>query len=563
MDRNANANNEMDTDMRIFILAIATLTAIVGCTSAPIQETEDAYAKAEAQIDKVMKAREAAASALSTPASTRVNSDFFGSKSMPFKQDVVLPRAFRVPTVFNFPNERFTLAQAAAKISALTGIPIRISQDVYGKGDTAQQVNPQVPVIAGGRPIFPFPGAGNQSTDLLNSITLYGEATPASMLDQICRLTGLTWEYKDGVAVIQRFVTRTFVLKVQPGSKQFDVDTGKTGSSSAQSGSGSISTGFTAAAQIHFKSTAISAMNSAMESVKAVLSPVGKAVSSLSSGTITVIDTIDGIQRAADIIERENEILSRNALFHVRVYSFKENGKDQVGVDWNVIFRNLNKLGAGYLSPSSLVSNSAGQISTQLLTGTGSNGRFDGTQAFLKLLNEFGKVTTVYNSYVPTRNRSVTPVSAVGQIGYLAKTTPAPAAIGGTSGGVPGLEPGVINTGFDMQIQPNIFDSNQMSVLFALGLVDLVDIKTISSGTGVNQTTIETPETRAFQNLVEIPLVSGETALITGYEHMVNSYTQRKLGRDAPMLAGGSFNGSSTGERIFILITPLVVGSVY
>lgn len=510
---------------------------LAGCATVATERTNDAVADGLARVAALKEQAGIIPVADKNSATVKVNKPYYGSKSMPFRAQTVLPEKFKERFEFRYPMVSFMLPQAVEKIASVTGIPIRLAQDVNvaGPGDSS-----------------PKP------------IQLNASATAEAMLDQICRSQGLNWEFRDGVVVIQRYMTKTFTLMVQPGSADFDFSLGKNGQSQASSGSGTgtISTGFTSQAKVG-KQAKMTPMVSVVEAINKVISKEGKVIGSEATGSIVVIDTPDGIERASRIIERENEVLTRQAIFHVEVISFRANETDQSGVDWQVVFSNLNKVGATLTSPKSLANSIGGNIGVQLLTGTGSVGRFDGTKAFVTLLNEYGKTSTVYKNDIRTRNRSTTTVQSLAQTVYIARTTPAPPGINGASGGTPGLEPGTVTAGVDLKMQPYIFDSNQISLLFNLGIVDLSDIVPLSSGVGANQTTIEGPETKGFEFQEETFLTPGVTTLITGYERVLESYTRRKLGRDVPLAMGGSFKGDSQKEHLFILITPTMVGSAY
>lgn len=508
------------------VLLAAACCAMTACAPTASRRADLAEASNAAKLASLRQQ----AAPVRIAATSREDRPYYGSKSVPFKLQAEMPAKFRERYEFRFPLLSFTLPQVIEKLTSITDIPIRLSQDA---------------VVAG---------------EPLKVVQLNMSATPEAVLDQICRVTGLNWELRDGVVVIQRLQTRTFTLMVQPGTADFDFSLGKSGQSQAGGSGGAISTGFTSQAKVG-KVAKMTPMVSTVEAINKVLSKDGRVVGSEATGSIMVIDTPDGVERAARIVERENEVLTRTATFHVEVISFRSRDEDQAGIDWQVAFSNLNKLGATLTAPKSLTSDLAGNITLQLLGSGG--GRFDGSKAFINLLNEYGKTSTVYKNDIRTRNRSTTTVQSLAQTVYIARTTPAPAAIGGTAGGTPGLEPGIVTAGVDLKMQPHIFDSNQISLLFNLGVVDLSDIVPLSSGEGANRTTIEGPETRGFEFQEETFLTPGVTTLITGYERVLESYTRRKLGRDVPLLAGGSFKGESQKEQLFILITPTIVGSAY
>lgn len=517
-------------------IIIALMAALLAsCSSTQSTQAESVAAASMARVEAIKAQAGIMPAADKTKATTKVNKPYFGSKSVPLRTKVVLPEKFKQQFAFRYPNVSLTVPQAAERVSSITGIPIRIAADVPPRGPDAR------PVV------------------------LDAQATPEAILDQITRDQGLNWEFKDGVVVIQKFVTKTFALMVQPGSQTFDFALGKSGRSEAQAGGGgtggSISTGFTSQASAR-KEAVMKPMQSTIDAISKVLTKDGKVVGSEASGSIVVMDLPEAVERAEKIVQRENEVLTRQAVFHVEVISFRANDDVQAGIDWQIVFNNLNKLGATVTSPKSLANSVGGNIGIQLLSGTGSVGRFDGTKAFLSLLNEYGTTTTVYKNDIRTRNRSTTTVQSLAQTVYIARTTPAPAGVGGQVGGTPGIEPGTVTAGVDLKMQPYIFDSNQISLLFNIGIVDLADIVPLSSG-GENPITIEGPETKGFEFQEETFLTPGVTTLITGYERVLEAYTRRKLGREVPLVLGGSMKGESQKERLFILITPTVVGSAY
>jgi type IVB pilus formation R64 PilN family outer membrane protein len=559
----------MDTlKMNQIPLALSVILLVSGCATSRMQKTEDAYSDGTKQVNELL-----AAGTRTVPlnlAATQAGSVYLGSKVLPLKSEVILPRGLMAVKVFNFGERRFTLEQAATEISKMSGVSIRVSPDVYEVRKTnglASPVDLTAPTTTGARPPIPTPLHVSPlpiQRDANVYVSLEGTMSSRDMLDKITRMRGLNWEHSDGAITIQKYVTRSFSLKVPPQATSFDYTAGKSGASQAQTassgGTGQISTGFTATATITKKSGLISAMDSAEKAVKAVLTSEGRVVTSLSSGTIMVIDSPEGVARATKVIDRENEILTRKAVFNVQVLSFKENDGEENGIDWNLLLSNVGKLGASLTSPKTLVNDLGGKLDLNVV-GTG--GRFDGSRAIISMLRERGKVHTYYNANIQTRNRNVTPISALAQTVYIAQTTPAPAATGGGVGGVVGLTPGTVTTGFDMQLEPNILDSNQISLMFTLGVVDLLNIAKLTSGSGDNQQTIEGPETAGYQFQQDVFLMPGETALLSGYERTLSSFRNRTLGKYIPTAAGGSFKGDQSSEKIFILITPVVVGNAY
>lgn len=560
--------------MKKIAIAACVLSELVGCTTQMSRSAESTYSQQESRINKI-NAQQAALAQEGNSATSAVKGIWLGAKSLPFKNDLALPGVFYARKDFLFPRERMTIAQVADRFQSVTGIPVRIANDVYNVAKIAAPViaAPAAPAVAAPS-LPPLPGSllGAQSlptvtvpTDLsgLSGIVMNTTATPSVLLDQICNSIGLSWEYKNGAVHIQRYVTRSFVLKVSPGSSSFSFSSGKSNSATAAaSGGGGISTGFSSESNVKSSGT-MAPMDSMLAAVTAVLTPVGKVIGSSATGSIIVVDSIDGVERAAKVIERENEILTRNAYFHVEVLSFTDNDISETGVDLNGMFSQIGKFGATLAGPTSLVSSTAGALGLNVvapLTG-GLQHKFNGSEAVIKALSQYGKVSTVHSLDVVTRNRNLTPLAIQTQTVYLAQTTPGTAATAGGAAGAPGLTPGVVTTGFNMTLQPNILDSNQMSLQFQIGLIDLIEIKTLTSGAGSTQQSIEAPQSAGFEFKQDVFLHTGETMVLSGYERKESGYTTRRLGKDLPIFAGGSVAGKTKKERIYILITPTVVGS--
>lgn len=520
-------------------IALTLLAAVTGCASTGSKQTSTAYADYERLAATTAAGQKNSQyDASNSGSSMKVDRPYFGVKSIPLKGDPVLPEVFMQMKRFVFPGQTFTISEAAAQISQISGIQVRVAQDVARDPASKEKAGP---------------------------ITMETTASTAGILDQVTAVDGLSWEYSDGVVYIKRYITRSFRIKSVLGSRKHTYSAGTTGNTTAQSSApggssgGSLSTGFTSNTTAS-ATTDIDPFKSIEVAVKAVLSKPNGTVVATGTNSLIVTDTAEGLRKAADIIERENEILTRNVTFRVQVLSFTADDNDQAGFDLNALYKNINKFGFSMSSPGSIVSASAGTLGVQVLSN-GTPGHMDGSSIILKLLSERGKTVSVHDVNVPTRNLVSTPLNLTTQIPYLAKSTPAPSGPTGTSGGTPGLELGTAVVGFKMDLTPNILDSNSISLQLAIGLVDLLEIRKVSSGQNLGS--LESPVTSGFELAPELFLKPYETAVITGYERTTNKFSRSALGEDVPLLLGGSYSTSGKKEKLFVLITPTIVGNAY
>lgn len=531
------------TSSKYICAALALAIITTGCASPVTKTLDNNYAESEKAIYRAKQ--EHAASVLNSDtvsSSSTIQGSYYGSKSIPLRSDPVLPEVFHTIKYFSFPGRSFNIVEAAAKVSEVSGIPIRVSQDVLR--DSIAPSHADAPVSGG------------------KNIQIDATASTAGILDQITTVDGLSWEYRDGVTYIQKYITRSYRLKTVFGTRKHTYKSGTTGNSEGKnssaggsSSSATISSGFNSETSTEAV-TDSDQSKSILEAVKQVLTkPSGNAILT-GTNTVIVTDTAEGHRRAESIIDRENEILTRRVTYRLQVFSLVDEDSDAAAFDLQALYTNVTKYGLAVSSPPSTITG-GGALTATVLSG-GVPGRFDGSKAIFKILSERGKTATVYDVNVPTRNLISMPMNLTTEIPFVAKITPAPSGGIGGAPGIPGEELGKAVYGFKMDFTSNILDSNYISLQMAIGIVDLVEIRKVG-GAG-----LESPVTSAFEMTPELFLKPFETAIITGYERTANKYNRSGLGKDWPLvLGGGEYNATGKKEKIFILVTPTIVSNAY
>ncbi|WP_432262852.1 hypothetical protein [Cupriavidus sp. TMH.W2] len=568
--------------MKKTILSLVCLSLLAGC-AAPMQEVKDAMNGADASLDSI--SRTVAANSLRDDAVVhRVSGAWLGGKAIPVSSEATLPEIFRQPYEFReLSNRKINLAVFARLFTNSTGIPVRIG-DVYGAnrggqgniaaaatqaGTLASPIGPTgAPIpIATGTPLTASSTlqVTNPTDPTLSGIDLfYTKATPERVLNDAMSQWNLNWQWQDGAVVISKYITRKFSLKMPTRDITTKNEIGKSSDSKAATGTaggasgGGIQTGFTSASTITATAT-LKAFDELIAELQGHLRDTTVTANRF-DGTITVTGSRDNIATAQKMIDRTNEIVSRSAKLNIAVYQIKNNKGDEYGVNWNIVFQNLaQRFGFNLVSPASVVSANAAGVTFNILTPSGGTpGQFNGSTAVLNALHSFGDVVTLRQLDVLARNRRPTPVNITTQTSYLAQTTPATATQGGT-GGIPGLTPGVVTTGFAANVEANINDSNQINLSLSMGIVDLVTIDKFGTGTGATAQMIQLPVTSGFEFQQDVDLRPGEVLVLTGYETKVDQYIANKLAREAPIWLAGSFNGKGTKDKIVIVVTPTSV----
>jgi type IVB pilus formation R64 PilN family outer membrane protein len=286
--------------------------------------------------------------------------------------------------------------------------------------------------------------------------------------------------------------------------------------------------------------------------LSSMLSNLGRLAVNQGTGTVTVTDVRDVIDRITRHIEEENRTMTRQIGFEVQLYSVRSDDGSEFGVDWNLVYQKLNEFQFGYRSPSSLVSDVVGDGSIKIIK---SNNNFNGTEAFLKAAASGNKVSLVTSQRAVTLNRQVVPVAVTSQRSYIAENkvtvTPGPPAITEITRTL-----GTVTTGFILNLMPSVTERNAM--VLTVGL-DLSELKELRSFGNIDTNGVQAPEVASTQFVQRVALRTGETLVLTGFEQVKSNSKERTLDNNVSPGLGGSFVGNTTKDSLVFLITPVMV----
>ena len=593
---------------RSFLMA-AGMAALVGCAEPGVTErmqadhalgqTGTASLRADrtlaeqgagapgSQVDADRRAAEQGAK----PVLRRARTPWVGSVSVPMGSGERLPSIFTEPVKLNFDDAatggKVSLRTMADRITAVTGVPVRLKADVFAASDTparvaASQAAPLAPATtalptlpartpggAEGVPMPPLAVAAPRDTSV-NAVAMRWSGSLEGYLDLITDQLSLSWEYRDGVVVIERF--RTEFFEIAALESETDYHLGLSGADQANatssgSGGGGGGTNSTASSSNevneHGKSNVIGSILAAIgQIIKDV--PGSSVVRSDGSGRVAVTTTKETLSKVRDFLRMENESLLRQAQVQFDVYSVTRNESDERGIEWNAL---LAALGGAYTgtfgSPTTLTSTAAANIGFSILTPTQSGvtnnvtTHFGGSNAILKLLSEFGVSTQHREVSLLALNRTWDRKSSLGGRAYVSATIPGAASTTGV--GAPGLVTSTVTTGDRYLAQPFILDNNTVVLKFGIGLSSLVDLENFTSGTGTSQQTVQTPETTAINDQSTVALKAGQILVITGLSRLVSSDDRRTLTDGAPVGLGGSKTQSRMREDFVIFVRPTIL----
>jgi type IVB pilus formation R64 PilN family outer membrane protein len=544
----------MKSTTRLAGLAICMFTTACSVTQ---RSTEQRAEQVKTEIGDLMAKHQKDLERGEKPLYKRIHAVYVGSKSAPIAHNAVLPPAIN-EMAFQLPR-RTNLATAAKIISKLTKYPTRINPDVYN-----------APRLGGGAPDSGgFDKAAREMPSNLLSAQLLDADTSLptdfdgplkDYLDTICGSLNINWEFEPSKGFyFYRLVTKMFEVKLHAGDNNFDstvtkgstANPGQTGSSNSSGSAGAYSgkTGFTTTAKY-------SGWQSLEAELKTVLTGFGRYAIDVSANTLVVRDTREVIDEVEKIVNRGNEVHGREITLSLRVMRVAYDDNSAAGAQVQAAYTKflaggLPDLKLNLNSPGTLVSSDSGGLGFGVL---GASSRWNGSQALVQAVNQLGTIVSDDTKVVKTMNRRTMPIASFDTDTYLAETQPSSGgALGVGGGGVPGLKPAQLTTGFFVEMTPTAFDNGTV-------WMDMVvdqsqkrgQFGTASTGSGETFQQIQLPNTHADNTSHAVGVKPGESLVLVSIARDSMAHSRRTG------LLGASGSGERHREMQLIIITPTV-----
>jgi type IVB pilus formation R64 PilN family outer membrane protein len=474
------------------------------------------------------------------------------------KSSVRLPRQVKLPEVFHenatFDRAVGSLSEFAERITVRSGIACKVTPDAQAAAArTLSGASAAMPGAAqpGAGPARGGAGAPAQQAGAgaAGEIRIvYPSGTLQGLLDTAASRFGVSWKYVDGVIQFHYLDTRTFQITAIPGDSATSSTVASGSSSDAAAGGTNVSGSNANNSQNTAVVSRLSVYGSIEKSISAMLTSAGQVVASPATGTITVTDTPDSLERVAQFVEGENKALARQVMISVTVLSVSVNNGDSLGLNWNLVYGDLfRKYGISntYTSEPGASSFSASILNT-------ASSKFAGTSLIIDALATQGRVRKETTASVATLNNQPVPVQVARQTSYLKSSQSTNTANVGSSST---LTPGTVTSGFNMTVLPHVLNNGTVMLQFSTDMSNLRRIRSVTS----DRSTIETPELDTRNFLQRVAMKSGETLVISGFEQVEDGIDQQGVGHPANFLLGGGRKSSASKEVIVILVTPITM----
>ncbi|VVE69942.1 Outer membrane lipoprotein BfpB [Pandoraea anapnoica] len=467
--------------MRKHLGVLCAITLLTACgTPGLLSKTDENVT----QVRETMRTANDAHAATAIGAIEHVDGAWLSKKSVAVSATITLPEFFARQVRFST-GAPLPMSVLLAQVARGHGLTIRMASDVACDGGASSRDG------RGGRG-----GAAGATQRFQVNCTESGEpAVPlqyhgslSGLLDTIAHRSGTHWSYRDGVVQFARYVTRTFQIKMMPGSSTYTASVGKASRMKADRGAsgggggtsaGGVDLSFNADANVTVESE-LDYWTDLVKTVTDMLSPSGRVTPSVVTSSLVVTDTADVVERVARYVESENAVLGRQVKLRVQVYSVTLDENSAAGIDWDLVYRSASGFVAGLSGPA---------LGGALMTRKGGlgirtipNGRLAGSTAFIKALSKQGRVSTVIDTTVVTLNNQPAPVAVTQNRGFVAQTKMTPGNYGGQA--VVTAEQSVLTTGFVMNLLPTLMDNRSVMLQVQIDMSDLKKLDKINLRTG-------------------------------------------------------------------------------
>lgn len=539
------------------ILASAMALILGGCSTTEVAKITrgvsrvDAESAASLEVAQRGVAAEGSLGLTQPSAITRVEASYLSIKKViapPSGNKAVIATLNRVIAV----NAKFSsMKEMVGYVTQVTGLPISLSMEIEGMANTATvsaSSSTSSAQVSGSLPPPPSGISGmsfGQSMAAQPSITFNGKIS--GFLDLIAANYGVNWEVSDTAysAHFYKTKSKTFRLFALPGNTNMTAKVGRTSTVTGGAASSSSSSSGSAEQKTGIEFNDLSVWKGVEDSLKTMLSPIGKLTVTPATGTVTVQDVPVVLQSVESYIKEQNVALSRQVVINVRVLQVELNDSDSYGINWNAIYTALD--GAASWALANTIAPGAGAVS---LTHRVLKNQWAGSSVMIDALSKQGKVSQVTSASLITLNNQPVPVQVGKQTAYLASST---TTIGtGGAGNTVSLTPGTVTTGFSLSMLPHILDGEKMMLQYSGDISSLTAMYTVSSG----NSSIQTPEIDTRNFMQRVLIGSNETLVVTGFEQFNLSGQAQGVGNAENVALGGGVATKKGKTVLVVLIQP-------
>lgn len=359
----------------------------------------------------------------------------------------------------------------------------------------------------------------------------FAGGTAKELMREVAGRLGLFWQAEPERVIFSD--TRAKVFDLADFHVDFDNESAPEGN---QSISGAGSPTRTAASAASTASSASSRWQNLVRRVQLLAGEGAQVMVSPTPGTLTVRTSLSGMRAVEDYLADLNRQMAKQIELDVRLVQIALSDRRGIGLDWSAVRRSVSvggeRLSDAFAGKGLVVSGEAEGDGDAVVT------------ALFRAFADQGRVRLLTNPRGVTLNGRPIDIALVTQTAYLARVITGAVGLGSVQADA-GLEPGIVESGFVLEILPKV-QGRQVLLRLRARLSSLQELSEVSSGEQSIQ--IPTLTESRFSHWARVR--SGDTLVLGGV---------RQLRSDS------SFS-SAPGRRAFnerteqvLLITPRIL----
>jgi type IVB pilus formation R64 PilN family outer membrane protein len=468
---------------------------------------------------------------------------WFGGTAVAAQSGENLPENFEKDNALVLTFEKpLTIDQVAGRLEAATGLRVQVDHS-SAAATTGGSNNNSASAGSSNNDSGFLPSDGQE----VGGGRIVWQGKLSRLLDQVSDKFDAEWKYSNGSIRISQEIVRTFMLHALAGT----TDIG-----------GSVKTGTTDTAsglpqQSVDSSSKLVVWDEIQKAIDTIVGSKAKAAYSPATGTITVAGSPSSVNAVEAYLRMQNKLRLRRVALEAKVLTVQLSKSYDNNFDLNVVLNNALGGHAFQFSSAAATGTDVGRTVQAGVLSKGNSASAEGTSsAVINALSAVAtRVAVEYSGSLVTLSDQPAPLQVATKEAYVAR-------VSGTSSDTTSstsLEPGSIDIGLSMNILPRVIEQDRIMLRIALGITDLVALRTATAGSGTNASTIELPEVDSTGFLQNAVLSSGETLVLAGFERKNATDTQVGTGTPSNWLLGGGENFSQGREIRVLLITASVL----
>lgn len=272
------------------------------------------------------------------------------------------------------------------------------------------------------------------------------------------------------------------------------------------------------------------------------------------TGSLTVTDTPEALDRIGEYIDSESRLLRRGIIFDVDVIRFSNSNKGQSGVNWQLVYQRVKELNStvtNLASPAGALAGAAGLLGAQIQPGEDGQNRFAGSSALVAALNERGNAAVVRRVMLETVNR-VGVMHAINKTFDYVNETSASTSLSGVAAGQKTKQE---NVGRTLMLVPAINTDSEATVDISIRESTRNPFGRNVSGSGQSQTTVQLLDKDTEVARQRVTLSNGESRVLAAISGRTSEGSNQTLDEHLSALFGGTISGNKAEDQYYLVVT--------